>query len=110
MSVISVRSLCSVGLHDDYWSVSVDILIDQYMEKVESILHEELNVVVPSRDSDLFSGGYIDSLLLMDLLFLLEKEFNISVKFADLDFDDFKNIINIASFVQNQLGSDRAVG
>ena len=86
------------------------LVTDQYLEMVETILHEELNVVVPSRGSDLFGEGYIDSLLFMDLLLLLEKKFNISIKLDDIVFEDFKNIINISNFIENQLARDRAVG
>jgi len=75
---------------------------DQHLEKLEAILFEELNVVAPTRDTDLIAEGYIDSLMLVSLLFMLEEQFDITIRLEQLDFDNFQNINKIADYVESR--------
>ena len=75
---------------------------EQHLEKLEAILFEELNVVVPTRETDLIAEGYIDSLMLVSLLFMLEERFDITIRLEKLDFDNFQSINTIADFVESQ--------
>ena len=75
--------------------------------RVSSIFSNHLNLLVPSRDTDLFEEGILDSLVFVDLLVHLESEFDVVVAPEELEFDDFRTINRIAAFVgaANQSGS-----
>ena len=75
--------------------------------KVWSIFSNHLHLSVPSRDTDLFEEGILDSLVFVDLLVHLETEFGVVVAPEELEFDDFRTINRIASFVgaANRSGS-----
>ncbi len=50
-------------------------------------------------DEDIFSLGFVSSLLAMQLVAFVEKEFDIQVEDADLDLDNFRSIRAISSLV-----------
>ena len=75
---------------------------EQNLKRLESIFSEQLNLAVPARDTDLIAEGYLDSVMFVDLLFVLEQEFGITIQFEQLEFDNFKTINKIADFVESQ--------
>jgi methoxymalonate biosynthesis acyl carrier protein len=68
-------------------------------ERVQRIFVDALNIQVPSEDTDLIEGGYIDSLALVELLFAIEREFAVSVPLDELDIDNFRNVRRISELV-----------
>jgi len=50
-------------------------------------------------DEDIFSLGFVSSLLAMQLVAFVEKEFDIQVEDADLDLDNFRSIQAISDLV-----------
>jgi methoxymalonate biosynthesis acyl carrier protein len=68
-------------------------------ERVKRIFVDALNIQVPSEDTDLIEGGYIDSLALVELLFAIEREFAVSVPLDELDIDNFRNVHRISELV-----------
>ena len=68
-------------------------------ERVKQIFVDALNIQVPSDDTDLIEGGYIDSLALVELLFAIEREFSVTVPLDDLDIDNFRNVRRIGELV-----------
>jgi methoxymalonate biosynthesis acyl carrier protein len=68
-------------------------------ERVKRIFVDALNIQVPSEDTDLIEGGYIDSLALVELLFAIEREFAVSVPLDELDIDNFRNVRRISELV-----------
>ncbi len=75
---------------------------EQHLKRLETVLFEQLNVAVPTRDTDLIGEGYLDSLVFVDLLLVLEQEFEITIQLEQLDFDNFQTINKIADFVECQ--------
>jgi acyl carrier protein len=73
-------------------------------ERISSIFSNHLNLPVPSRDTDLFGEGILDSLAFVDLLVQLEREFGLVVEPEDLEFDHFRTINSIAGFVRATRG------
>jgi len=59
-------------------------------------LHESVTA-----DSDLHSEG-LDSLMLMQLILVLEREFSITISPEDLDRENFSTITNIASLIRKK--------
>jgi acyl carrier protein len=68
-------------------------------ERVQRIFVDALNIQVPSEDTDLIEGGYIDSLALVELLFAIEREFSVTVPLDELDIDNFRNVRRISELV-----------
>lgn len=53
-------------------------------------------------DEDIFSLGFVNSLLAMQLLTFVEKEFNVTIDNDDLDLDNFRSINAIADLIQRK--------
>jgi len=60
-------------------------------------------VEIPSTDTHLIENGFIDSLRFIQLMSVLEDEFEITVSIEDLDLERFSTIKNISKFVQIRL-------
>jgi methoxymalonate biosynthesis acyl carrier protein len=73
-------------------------------DRVQRLFVEALNIQVPSPDHDLIDGGLLDSLALVELLFAIEREFEVSIPLEDLDIDTFRSARSIAEFVEKQGG------
>ena len=67
---------------------------------VQSLLERELNLTVASPDTDLIETGLLDSLLLVDLIMLIESNYGVSVDITQLEFADFQSVENICKFIQ----------
>ncbi|MEM9291423.1 MAG: acyl carrier protein [Acidobacteriota bacterium] len=53
-------------------------------------------------DEDIFALGFVNSLLAMQLVGFVEKEFGITVEDDDLDFENFRTINNIDALVESK--------
>ncbi len=71
--------------------------------RISQFLLEELDLMVPSSDTDLVETGLLDSLSLVSLLVHLEEEFGLEISLDDLDISNFSSIRNIAHFVAHRL-------
>jgi acyl carrier protein len=56
-------------------------------------------------DEDIFALGFVNSLLAMQLVTFVEKEFGVTIENDDLDIDNFRSINCIAALVQRKGGS-----
>ncbi len=54
-------------------------------------------------DEDIFASGYSNSLFVMQLIAMVEKDFSITLDDEDLDFENFRSIDAIAQFVDGKL-------
>jgi acyl carrier protein len=72
--------------------------------RIAKLLTEEMALDVPSAETDLIEAGYIDSLLLAELLTHLEREFSFRVRIDELDLEELRSIAGVARFVEKQLG------
>lgn len=57
------------------------------------------------RTADLFEGGYVDSVGVVELLEFLQEEFGVDIPDDDLLSDDFSTIAGIARIVSRNLGA-----
>lgn len=67
------------------------------------LFSEQLNIEVPSAETDLIDTGLVDSLSFVELLAQLEEEFGVQVSLDDLEIDRFRTISRIADFVATKL-------
>lgn len=73
-------------------------------ERLTKLFLEQMNVEVPSVETDLLETGVLDSLRLVELLMHLETEFGVVVSVEDLEIDHFRSIARIADFVSRYDG------
>lgn len=73
-------------------------------ERVRRLLAETLNVEVSSDETDLIDTGVIDSLALVELLVALEREFEVTIPFDELEIDTFRSVRSIGEFIAAQDG------
>ncbi len=60
-------------------------------------------------ETDIFSSGFVSSLVAIQLVAFLEKEFNIVIDNEDLDLDNFKSIQSISQMVTRKTGMPMAL-
>ena len=53
-------------------------------------------------DDDIFALGFVNSLLAMQLVAFVEKEFGVAVEDSDLDLENFHTINSIAKLVERK--------
>ena len=56
-------------------------------------------------DEDIFSLGFVNSLLAMQLVAFVEQEFGVTVGDEDLDIDNFRSLNAIARLVERKRGA-----
>lgn len=74
-------------------------------ESLRRLFLETLNTEVRSDDTDLIETGLIDSLALVQLLFEIEREFNVSLPLDELEVDSFRTVRSIGAYVTSQVPS-----
>jgi acyl carrier protein len=50
-------------------------------------------------DENIFASGYANSLFVMQLIYMVEREFGIEVADEDLEFENFQSINAVTAFV-----------
>lgn len=50
-------------------------------------------------DEDIFAAGFVNSLLALQLVQFIEKEFGLTVEDEDLDLENFRTIANIDAMI-----------
>lgn len=73
--------------------------------RVEKIFLDELRVEVPDRETDVIETGLVDSLTLVQLLSILEREFEMEMDLRELDLDDFRSVASIAGLLERRSGA-----
>jgi acyl carrier protein len=77
--------------------------------RIMTLFRDRLAVEVTDADIDLIEVGLMDSLMLVDLLTLLEEEYHITIDLSELDIDNFRSPVTIARFLgARTLGSAAA--
>jgi acyl carrier protein len=71
-------------------------------ERIQTILHQRLQVEAPASDEDLFQAGILDSLSFVDMLVALEDEFSIQIPLDQVDLNDFRSISKIGDYIVSQ--------
>lgn len=72
-------------------------------QSLAAIFAQDLNLIVPSPDTDLLTGGLLDSVSFVELVLLLETRFSLSIPLEELDFDNLRSLRRIAQFVEGRL-------
>jgi acyl carrier protein len=56
-------------------------------------------------DVDIFASGFVNSLMAMQLVLFVEKEFEIPIENDDLDLDNFRSVNAIADLIERKQGA-----
>jgi len=73
--------------------------------KVSAVFSKYLHLEVPSAETDLIEAGVLDSLMFVELLLALEREFGAKISLDELDIDNFRSVAKIAELLANRNGS-----
>ena len=73
--------------------------MDQNQGKIKEFLSRFFKNHDLQPDEDIFALGFVNSLLAMQLVAFVEKEFGVQVGDEDLDLDNFRSITAISSLV-----------
>ncbi|HWM90240.1 MAG TPA: acyl carrier protein [Thermoanaerobaculia bacterium] len=79
--------------------------MDQSQAKIKEFLSRFFKNHDLQPDEDIFSLGFVNSLLAMQLVAFVEKEFGIRVEDEDLDLDNFRSIRAISELVVRKTGT-----
>ncbi len=69
------------------------------LDEIHDIFLTSLSVEVSSADEDLFQAGILDSMVLAQLIVLLEDRFGFTLPMEDLDLTAFRTTAGIAEIV-----------
>lgn len=78
-------------------------MMNHLCEQLKKLCSEQLNLDIPSADTDLFEEAFLDSLQFVKLLSLLEQNFQICISTDDIEIGNFKSIKNIAEFIEGKM-------
>ncbi len=71
--------------------------------QVTDFLTRHIGDALPAPSENLFKGGYVNSLFVMQLLTFVEKTFGIKVEDDDLELANFCSIDAVSGFVARKL-------
>jgi methoxymalonate biosynthesis acyl carrier protein len=76
--------------------------MDQTQSKIKEFLSRFFKNHDLQPEEDIFALGFVNSLLAMQLVAFVEKEFGIQVEDEDLDLDNFRSIQAISRLVERK--------
>lgn len=79
--------------------------MDQTQSKIKEFLSRFFKNHDLQPEEDIFALGFVNSLLAMQLVAFVEKEFGVRVEDDDLDLDNFRSINAISSLVTRKSGA-----
>jgi methoxymalonate biosynthesis acyl carrier protein len=79
--------------------------MDETQTKIKTFLSRFFKSHDLQPNEDIFALGFVNSLLAMQLVAFVEKEFGISVQDDDLDLDNFRSIEAISQLVARKSGA-----
>jgi acyl carrier protein len=79
--------------------------MEQNQQKIKEFLSRFFRNHDLKPEEDIFALGFVNSLLAMQLVAFVEKEFGIKVEDEDLDLDNFRSINAISSLVAKKSGA-----
>ena len=79
--------------------------MDQTQTKIKEFLSRFFKNHDLQPEEDIFALGFVNSLLAMQLVAFVEKEFGVRVEDEDLDLDNFRSIQAISNLVAKKSGA-----
>lgn len=79
---------------------------EQVRQCIAAIIEQQLHLPLPPHEADLFEAGWLDSLSFVSLLMQLEASFGLQIAMRDLEFERFRTIAGIATYVMEHIAFD----
>lgn len=83
--------------------------MEEHKQRIRAFLSPYFRGRELADGEDIYATGVINSLLAMQLVMFVEKEFGLSVEDEDLDIDNFRTVDAIASFVGRKTAAPEQV-
>ena len=80
--------------------------MDQNQQKIKDFLSRFFKNHELQPEEDIFALGFVNSLLAMQLVAFVEKEFGVRVEDEDLDLDNFRSIQAISNLIAKKTGAE----
>ena len=77
--------------------------IEHIQERLGAIFTETFHVEVPGPDTDLLDSGILDSLQFVELLYQLERRFDLQLRIEEIELDDLRSIARIAGLAARRI-------
>lgn len=77
--------------------------MDEPKEKIRAYFARLFRNLDPQDDTDIFATGFVNSLMAMQLVMFVEKEFHLKIDDEDLDLKNFNSINAISSLIKRRL-------
>lgn len=78
--------------------------------KIRTFLAQHIRNADLKDDTDIFAGGYVNSLFAMQLIVFLENDFSIIIENDDLKLDNFRTVNALADLIERKKTSRSAAG
>ena len=80
---------------------------EQTKERIRDFLSRYVRNHQLSDDDDIFALGFVNSMMAMQLVLFVEKEFGVTVEDEDLDLINFRSVSAIANLVERKTRSEQ---
>ena len=80
------------------------------VEKLRQIFSEALGIELTGDEANLISGGFLDSLGLVELLLRIEREFSVTPDFESLEIEDFESLAAIERLIVKSRPEEHGFG
>jgi acyl carrier protein len=77
-----------------------DVPVQNFTDKLIELLQQEIDLAVPSVDTDLIEQGVIDSMIVAEIVLLLERELDITIPLEELEIETFRSVRLLAAFLE----------
>jgi acyl carrier protein len=77
-----------------------DVPVQNFTDKLIELLQQEIDLAVPSVDTDLIEQGVIDSMIVAEIVLLLERELDITIPLEELEIETFRSVRSLAAFLE----------
>ncbi|MDV3347335.1 acyl carrier protein [Leptolyngbyaceae cyanobacterium CCMR0082] len=72
-------------------------------EKIYSFLSGHFSDYQLKEDEDIFATGFINSMFAMQLVLFIEKEFQLTIRDEELDFENFRTVNAMTRLIENKV-------
>lgn len=71
----------------------------EMQHRLMEFFRDKLEIDVPTPETDLIETGLMDSLVFVELLFQLERDWSVTIAVETVDLDQFRSIASIVAFI-----------
>lgn len=82
--------------------MNVETVPNQTKGRIRDFLSRFVRNQQFSDDDDIFASGFVNSMMAMQLVMFVEKEFSFTVEDEDLEMSNFRSVNAIASLVERK--------